>query len=105
MKVVSLKSTTGKKSDPDYKEATFEFSNPENLQEAVSFWGDVRVFALAVAQARTDAVNAKRLELKGKETGTLTLGRSVAEAIKAAKASGDTDTIKALENLLGVPLS
>jgi hypothetical protein len=105
MKTVVLKSSTGKKSDPDYKEASFDFSDPENLQEAVAMWSEAKVFSLAVAQAHTDAVNAKRLELKGKETGTLALGRSVAEAIKTARASGDAATIKALEDLLGVPLS
>jgi len=105
MKQVTLKSATGKKDSPEYKEIEYQFNDPESLKEAVEMWGEKKVFELSIAQAHTDSINAKRNELKGKETGTLTLGRSVAEAIKKAKETGDKETIAALEALLGVPLS
>lgn len=105
MKKHELVATTGKKDSPEYKSKTYEVDEPESLNEAVQVWGEAKVFNLAIAQSRTDSINAVRNELKGKETGTLALGRSVAEAIKTARASGDAATIKALEDLLGVPLS
>lgn len=105
MKKHELTAATGKKDTSEYKSKTYEVDEPENLDEAVVVWGKQKVFDLAIAQSRTDSINAVRNELKGKETGTLALGRSVAEAIKVARASGDAATIKALEDLLGVPLS
>jgi hypothetical protein len=103
-KTVQLKAATGKKDTPDYKEKTYDYTDPEDLQEAISMWGEKKVFELAVAQAHTDSINAARLELKGKEPGVVSIGKALLEKAKEAKAAGDTATLKALEAILGMPL-
>lgn len=110
MKNVELKAATGSKDAEkaktlgEYKEVKFNVSDPETLEEARSTWGDEKFLALAVAQFHTDSINAKRLELKGKETGTLTLGKTIVAKIKAAKESGDKETLELLATLLGTPI-
>lgn len=105
MRKQELTSATGKKDTPEYKTRTYEVDEPENLTEMVAVWGEKKTFDLAIAQSRTDSINAVRTELKGGSAGTLAMGRTVLETIKAAKESGNKDVIAALEKLLGVQIS
>ena len=104
-KVVELVSKTGEKGTPDYKETKYNFTDPENVAEALSMWGEETVFKYIITAAHTKSINDKRNELKGKEPGVVAMGRSVADRIREAKEKGDLETLKAIEAILGMPVA
>ena len=61
MKKTSIKATTGKKGQPDYKEFSSEVSQADNWQEAIKIaGGEDKALALFNRQVKTDALNALR---------------------------------------------
>lgn len=90
-----------KRGEPDEKRGEFEYPVYESTAEAISTYGEEKALKLFNAKVKTEARNAKALELQGKEPGAM----AVMKEAKRLAASGDkAGALALIAEFLGEPV-